>query len=446
MSQSFEALSGRVIFPCSMEYEQARQEWNRAIQKFPIIIVYCYSVEDVQNAVCWAVCNGVGIRIRSGGHHYEGYSIGNDVLVIDVSHMKQIKLDEADNSVSLQSGVQNRELYDYLGARDYPFPGGTCPTVGVSGYTLGGGWGYSSRYLGLGCDSLIALEMINYQGNLLKADNNHNSDLFWACRGAGGGNFGVVTSMTFKLPSKIAQVTLIELEYLDASSSVMASFLNIWQEWLTVLDERMTINASLYNSADDGMGIYGKGLFYGSAAEAAQILQPFEQIGIVLSLNEMSFLAAMQQIQDAYPDSEKFQSTGRFVNRKYSLKEIDTIVELIQERAEGSVYTAVSVYALGGKVSEVGKQCTAFYYRDVAYIIGIQSVWEQDRYAAANRFWLYYKFQYLKQLTVGSYVNFPYNCLEDYEEEYYGANMCRLRQIAGQYDPMNIFSFPQAIR
>lgn len=446
MSQSFEGLSGKVITPCSNEYEQARQEWNRAIQKFPIMIVYCYSVEDVRNAVCWGVCNGIKIRIRSGGHHYQGYSTGNDVLVIDVSHMKQLKLDEADNSVFVQSGVENREIYDYLGAREYPFPGGTCPTVGVSGYILGGGWGYSSRYLGLGCDSLIALEMIDYQGKVLKAEKNHNSDLFWACRGGGGGNFGIVTSMTFKLPAKIAQVTLIELEYLDASSSVMARFLNIWQEWLTVLDQRMTINASLYNSAVDGKGIYGKGLFYGSAAEAAQILQPFEQIGVALSLKEMSFLEAMQQIQDAYPDSEKFQSTGRFVNRKYSIMEINTIVELIGERAEGSVYTAVSVYALGGKVNEVGRQSTAFYYRDAAYIMGIQSVWEEDGYASANRCWLYKKFQSIKQLTSGSYVNFPYNCLADYEEEYYGGNMCRLRQIARKYDPMNIFSFPQAIR
>jgi len=446
MSQSFEGLSGKVITPCSNEYEQARQEWNRAIQKFPIVIVYCYSVEDVRNAVCWAVCNGIKIRIRSGGHHYQGYSTGNDVLVIDVSQMKQLKLDEADNSVFFQSGVENREIYDYLGAREYPFPGGTCPTVGVSGYTLGGGWGYSSRYLGLGCDSLIALEMIDYQGNLLKAENNHNPDLFWACRGAGGGNFGIVTSMTFKLPAKIAQVTLIELEYLDASSSVMARFLNIWQEWLTDLDQRMTMNASLYNSADDGKGIYGKGLFYGSAAEAAEILRPFELNGVVLSLKEMSFLEAMQQIQDAYPDSEKFQSTGRFVNRKYSMKELNIIAELIDERAKGSVYAAVSVYALGGKVNEVGRQCTAFYYRDAAYIMGIQSVWEEDRYASINRFWLYKKFQYLKEVTWGSYINFPYNCLANYEEEYYGENMCRLRQIARQYDPLNIFSFPQAIR
>ena len=446
MKLSFRGLTGKVVIPCDKDYEEARQEWNRAVQKFPAAIVYCNSVEDIQNAVCWARSNHVGIRIRSGGHHYQGYSVGNGVLVIDVGLRKQIELDQENGTVSMQSGVKNRDVYNYLGARGYPFPGGTCPTVGVAGYTLGGGWGYSSRYLGLGCDSLTALEMVDFQGKLLRSDRSRNSDLLWACKGAGGGNFGVVTSMTFHLPPKVAQVTLVELEYSDASPSTMACFLDLWQKWLVDLDPRMTINASLYNSAQDGTGIYGKGLFYGFATEAAQILKPFEQSGATLGLEEMTFLEAVQKIQDAYPDSEKFQSTGRFVNRNYSMKEIETIVHLIRKRAEGSVYTAVSVYALGGKIKEVGPRDTAFYYRNSSYILGIQSVWQEDRYASGNRCWLYERFQYLRQITAGSYVNFPYNCLANYEKEYYGGNVCRLQQIAGKYDPLNVFSFPQAIR
>lgn len=446
MKPVLEGLTGKVITPCDNEYEQARQEWNRAIQKFPVGIIYCYSVRDIRNAIRWARLNDIRIRIRSGGHHYQGYSTGNGVLVIDISAMRQMELDEVNGFVFVQGGVKNHEVYNYLGTRGYPFPGGTCPTVGVAGYTLGGGWGYSSRYFGLGCDNLAALEIMNDQGKILQVDDNHNSDLFWACKGGGGGNLGVVTSMTFQLPPKIAQVTLIELESLNASPETMACFLNSWQEWLIGLDPRITINASLYHSAEDGMGIYGRGLFYGNAEEAAQILRPFQRDGAALNLQEMTFLEAMQKIQDAYPDSEKFQSTGRFVNRKYSMEEIKTIVDLIRQRANGSVYAAVSVYALGGRVGEIGKKCTAFYYRDAAYIMGIQSVWEEDRYAFENECWLYEKFQCLKQLTTGSYINFPYNCLADYEEEYYGRNVCRLWQVNRQYDPTNVFSFPQAIR
>lgn len=440
-------LTGKVITPYSGGYEEARQEWNRAIKKFPIVIVYCYNAKDVSNAICWARFNRVGIRIRSGGHHYEGYSIGDNILVIDVSQMKLISLDEANNTLFIQSGVKNRQVYDYVGTRGYSFPGGTCPTVGVAGYTMGGGWGYSSRYMGLGCDSLVELEMVNYQGNVLKVNEQYNSDLFWACRGGGGGNFGVVTAMKFQLPPKTHSVTLVELEYLNASKVTMTRFLDTWQKWLIDLDNRMTINASLYNSAEYGMGIYGRGLFYGPSYEAAQILQPFEAIeGDILNLQEMTFLEAMQKIQEAYPDSEKFQSTGRFVDRQYDMAEIKNIVDLICLRAEGSVYAAVSVYALGGKVRTIEKNDTAFFYRDAAYIMGIQSVWENSKYAFDNRSWLYRRFQYLRCITNGSYINFPYSCLLNYERDYYGENACRLGQINRQYDPMNVFRFPQAIR
>lgn len=447
MNLCYKGLTGKVITPCNMNYDVARQEWNRAIQKFPVAIVYCFTETDISNAICWARYNHIGIRIRSGGHHYEGYSVGDGILVIDISALKRIDLDEMNNTVTIQCGVTNTQLYHLLGSKGYPFPGGTCPTVGVTGYTLGGGWGYSSRYFGLGCDSLIELEIIDYQGKAIKANEQYHGDLFWACRGAGGGNFGLVTSLTFRLPPKIDHVSLVTIEYINTPPTIMLSFLDTWQKWLVNLDSRITMNASLYNSALDGMGIFGRGLFYGSASEAKAILKPFENIeGAVIDVQEMTFLEAIEKIEESYPDSEKFQSTGRFVNRQYNLEELTHIVDLINQRPEGSVYTAISVYALGGKVRNVYKTDTAFYYRDASYIIGIQSVWEDNRYAGLNQSWLYERFQYLYGLTIGSYVNFPYKCLQDYEQAYYGANVWKLEQVNGRYDPLNVFQFPQAIQ
>ncbi|MGC6174852.1 FAD-dependent oxidoreductase [Lacrimispora sp. 38-1] len=441
-----EGLTGVIITPCQKEYEEARQEWNRAVQKFPVIIVFCSQTSDIQNAVRFARRHGLGIRIRSGGHHYQGYSTGNGVLVIDVSPMKDIHLSDSEKYVVMEGGVRNREVYNYLGEKGYPFPGGTCPTVGAAGYTLGGGWGYSSRFLGLGCDSLKALEMVNYEGKVLNADENCNPDLFWALRGAGGGNFGVVTSLTFKLPPPITAVTLVVLEYTKPGLEEMAGFLEVWQKWLVNLDPRITINASMYNSPEEGLGIFGRGLFYGSAQEAAVILKPFERDGAVLNYRELSFFQAMEIIQSTYPEYEKFQSAGRFVHRMYGAEERRKIVTLIKKRAEGSVYAAVSVYALGGKVREISPVSTAYFYRNASYIMGIQSVWEDDCYEESNRRWLYPRFQYLKGLTEGSYINFPYNRLPVYEKEYYGGNVCRLKQTESRYDPIHVFSFPQAVR
>lgn len=439
--------TAKVVTPWDREYGEARQEWNRAIQRFPLAIVYCRTAEEIGKAINWARSRHLGIRIRSGRHHYEGYSTGNLVLVIDVSSMKDIRINPHLHTLTVQSGVNNQQLYNVVGSKGYPFPGGTCPTVGVAGYTLGGGWGYSSRYLGLGCDSLLELELVNYQGEILRANDHCNPDLYWACRGGGGGNFGVVTALTYQLPPKVARVTLVQLEYPQTSQDTMIRFLDTWQNWLKDLDQRMTINASLYNSADESKGIYGRGLFYGSVAEARQILQPFARLcGAAIELQEMTFLEAMLKIQEGYPDSEKFQSTGRFVDKTYNLDEIKNIVDLISCRAQGSIYAAVTVYALGGKVQKLDQKATAFYHRDAAYIMGIQSVWENNIYVLDNRMWLQKKFRYLESITRGSYVNFPYNCLKDYEQEYYGENACRLREVNQKYDPLNVFDFPQSIR
>jgi FAD/FMN-containing dehydrogenase len=243
-----QGLTGEVVTMKDKIYDEAREEWNCTINKFPLVIVYCERKQDVVNAICWARKRCIGIRIRSGGHHYEGYSIGDLVLVIDVSRLNRLKLDKKRNILKMEAGAKNMEVYDLIGSNGDVFPGGTCPTVGVSGYALGGGWGLSCRLYGLGCDSLLELELVNYQGRLIKANRCCNSDLFWACRGAGGGNFGVVVSMTFQLPNPTnSPVTLFRFFYVGTTTAKQAQVMNTWQNWLLGLDKRMTLVGRFYN-------------------------------------------------------------------------------------------------------------------------------------------------------------------------------------------------------
>lgn len=202
MNNFLYGLTGDIVTPLDPIYSEARQGFNTAIQQFPLIIVYCATKTDVSNAVIWSRRHCVPIRIRSGGHNYEGYSNGDCTLVIDISQMNDMRIDEGLNELIVQGGVTNKLVYEFVASKGYPFPGGTCPTVGVSGYALGGGWGLSCRNFGLGCDSLKEIELINYEGITIKANRESHCDLFWACRGAGGGNFGVIVSMTFNLPPK----------------------------------------------------------------------------------------------------------------------------------------------------------------------------------------------------------------------------------------------------
>lgn len=445
MNQYFNGLTGKVITPRSPFYNEARQEWNRAIQRFPLAIVYCNDKNDVANAVIWSRQHCVSIRIRSGGHNYEGYSTGDDVLVIDVSNLNRLEINC--NHLIVDGGVNNKQLYDFVSSQGYPFPGGTCPTVGLSGYASGGGWGLSCRLMGLGCDSLLELELVDADGRIIKANYAENKELFWACRGAGGGNFGIIVSMKFRLPPKVDKVTYFRFYYPVTNRKKQARFIGVWQNWLRDLDWKMSLQANVYHSQEENFAINGRGLFYGTEEEALRLLQPIISLGgCQLELEYLSFYAAISLIGSIYPDSEKFQSTGRFVVEPLNPQEIYETAGLIREVPIGSVYSSLNLYALGGKVSEKSPCETAFFYRDASYIILIQSVWEEEQYASDNRRWLNRKFKYLKSITQGSYVNFPYSDLSDYLEAYYGGNLKRLRLVKRKYDPENVFHFPQSIR
>lgn len=446
MDEFLDGLTGEIVLPFDYSYEELRQGYNSAVQKFPFIIVYCFDVCDVSNAVKWANSHSLPIRIRSGGHNYEGYSNGNCTLVIDLSHMKNVKINESKGLIYVQGGATNKDVYEHVSSKGYPFPGGTCPTVGVSGYALGGGWGLSCRYLGLGCDSLKEIELVDYNGEVIVANNKCNSDLFWAIRGAGGGNFGVVVNMIFKLPKPVDSVTLIEIDYLNVTSEEQENFLILWQRWLKNADDRVTLISRIYNSEVDGLSMLVRGIFYGEPSEAEDILKDFIELNNAdCSLEEMTFLEAVTIIGSSYPEHEKFKSASAFVLKNFNKSEIKNLTNIIKERTNGSVYAGLSMYALGGKVSDKETDDTAFYYRNAKYIIWLETVWEENEYAKENREWVKDNFPYLQSITTGSYINFPYRQLTDHLKEYFGDNKNKLKIVKEKYDPLNIFSFPQAI-
>jgi hypothetical protein len=435
-----EGLTGKVIWPFDPEYDRARQEYNRDINAYPAVIVYCFNNQDVMNAICWSHKNRVRLRIRSGGHNYNGYSTGNGKLVIDTTLMNHIDIDPAAEVVKVQAGTRLGKLYDDLYQYGYAFPGGTCPTVAIAGLVLGGGIGLSSRYLGLTCDSLVGAEMVNAKGDLLTANRECNPDLFWALRGAGGGNYGVVTSFTFALKKQIDKITLIQLKW-DHNKPARLQFLSVWQEWLADLDPRMSAFGRVYQQ-----GVFFFAFFYGLPGDAAEILEPILDIsGLTLkSIEYVDFIEAVNTIAAIYPPSDKFVDTGRFVYRHLTQNELENIIKKL-DQAPSAQDSLIKVYSLGGAVSAVNAAHTAFYYRTAQYIMDISSSWEEDVAALINKAWVAKGFAYIKKLTCGSYINFPYRKLTDYLRAYYGEHVKLLRSIKDRYDPCNVFSFPQSI-
>ena len=266
-------------------------------------------------------------------------------------------------------------LYNALGTLSYPFPGGTCPSVCVSGYAMGGGWGLSSRKFGLGCDSLLEVQLINYKGELIVANSMVNCDLFWAIKGSGGGNYGVFVSLKFKLPQQVSSVTLFDIKYYNICLNEQKLFFKTWQSWIKTTSNDINARTSIFNSFENGKGISMFGISYKDLEETTQLLTPFLLINNVsLDIKEVSFLDAVNEI--------------------------------------GAIY---------------------------------QSEFKDNFYKAYSDEWFYRNFKYIYSLTNGSYVNFPYNRLINYNFNYYGKNLFRLKCVKKKYDPLNVFTFPQGI-
>lgn len=439
---------GNVIDKNHSEYEIERSSWNRRLDLKPNAIIFCKTQDDVVEVINLANEKKLDIRIRSGRHHYEGFSSGNDVFIIDVSKMKEINIDKYRETVTIGAGVQNKELYDALNSKGYPFAGGGCPTVGVVGYTLGGGWGYSARLLGLGCDTLVEARMVNSKGEIIIANKERNSDIFWAIRGAGAGNFGVITSMTYKLPEKIEKATLVLFKYKEASRDEKIKVIKTLQDEFKRIDKRFNSKTAIYNSKANGTGIYMTGIFYGTKQDAKKVLEPFYNLSSneEFILEEKTVWEVNNYIQDTHPDFEKYKSGGRFLYDDLTDEQIGMLIDKANARQEGSIYTAISFYGLGGNIDNYSNSDMAYAYRGAKFIIGIQAVWEEDEYADINCNFVIDGYEMIKDMTKGSYVAFPIKELEDYEMEYFGNNLSKIKAIKNIYDKGNIFKFPQGVK
>src|SRR5580692_7521339 len=192
------SLSGQVVLPQERTYGALRKVKNRAVNKRPAIIVRCANRNDVQLAVDFARHNDLLTAVRSGGHSFAGYGVCDDGLVVDLSMMKRVQIDPARETIRIEPGILAGELDCLTQSFKMAVPLGSCPTVGVAGYALGGGESSLTPKFGYGCDSLMDLEVVTADSKVLRANAGEHPDLFWAMRG-GGGNFGVATSLEFQL-------------------------------------------------------------------------------------------------------------------------------------------------------------------------------------------------------------------------------------------------------
>ncbi len=439
-------LTGYIIVPGDPEYPCARRVFNTLFSEYPQVIVYCHSACDVANALHWARACNVPFRIRCGGHSYEGFSVLNGGLVIDISCLTAISIDPCNQTVQLGAGHTLLALYTKLARLGVSIPGGTCPGVGISGLTLGGGFGMHTRLWGMTCDNLTALEMIDAEGRLIYADENTNADLFWASRGGGGGNFGIVTSFTFRL-HPVSYVSIFEITW-DWQN--IGEVINTWQHWAPFTDNRLTSTLKILTREKGTLTAAGE--FLGPEAELRQLLQPLLTTGKPVSteITTVPFIIAAYRWAGFPGDPDRwprapvpFKNTGSFAYDSLPASAIDVIVNNLSTSPTQENW--LTLQALGGAAARLSPSATAYPHRQAQFALLYDSFPQHYYQVQENIDWVEGFRTAMLAYTRGAYVNFPDCAIQDWPCAYYGENLMRLMQVKERYDPHNVFQFPQSI-
>ena len=434
-------LTGRIVFPTDPQYNEARQEFNTFFNRFPLVIVFAREAGDVMNAIRWARYRNVPIRMRSGRHNYEGLSVVDAGIVIDVSEMKRAEVDRKRGAVTVQTGLRDFELTEILAPQGLVVPPGLCPTTGIAGYTLGGGQSSLSRPWGLAIDNLLDVEMVDANGRMLRANAGHNADLFWALRGGGGGNFGVCTAFRFRTH----QIDTVAYAALNWNLEDLKPVLQTWQQYTVPgSDDRLTPLLTIASGQQSLLLM--QGVFLGSANELRRLLQPLLGSGSPqqVTIEEIPWLEAAARIGATQPDSpEPFKSVGPFVDHLLPDEAIEIIRRFISEPPTSSV--SVFFHGLGGAVAKVPNRATAYFYRKALSNMSFFATWNMPAGAGPGIRWVEDFRKAMLPFTRGVYVNTPDLSIKNWPDAYYGGNFEQLTRVKAKYDPENVFRYPQSI-
>jgi FAD/FMN-containing dehydrogenase len=448
-------LSGHLLRPDDAKYpaaaiiNAARYQGTR-----PEGIAVCASPEDAAVCVDWARENSVPFAVRSGGHSYAGFST-SDGLVIDVKGMRAVSVDPATGTATVTGGANNADVGDAMAPYGVYFPGGRCPMVGVSGLTLGGGWGFSCRHLGMTCDNLVATELVTADGEIVTASETENADLFWAVRGAGGGNFGVHTSFTYRVVAA-GEVTVFSLSWSGGDTASLVDAISRMQvNGPRELGLRVAVRSQsrmpLTNPAPLDIDLIG--LYWGPKEDVEAMLEPVErmQAADTRTMAAMGSPAARAFLAATTPIGTYGIKTG-FVAGPLAAEGIVTMLAWIgtmpgfPPRAQEST---AGLYCWGGKVNDLAPDANAFVHRGPDLLFKCEALWEPEDdpdLIAANLEWLEgYHAAMQPYLSGGAYQNFTDRAQTDWQRAYYGDNFERLVEIKGRWDPGNHFRFGQSI-
>jgi FAD/FMN-containing dehydrogenase len=453
-------LQGTLITPGGSGYDSARVAYNeRYDAAHPIAIARPVSVGDIQKLVRWAHTHGVRPIVRSGGHSYAGYSTGSG-LVVDLRQLDGVSFDRRTGLVTVGAGTRLIDIEVALAQHGRAIPAGSCATVGIGGLAQGGGVGLASRAFGTTSDNVVSLGIVTADGRYRICEKGSNDDLLWACRGGGGGNFGVVTHFTLRTHA----VSSASYFFADWSWAAAADVVELWQSFMPHAPERLFSICTL--SAGGGTpSVQVFGQYLGSEEALQSALSPLRAVpGLRLTTGSSSYLDAQLRwagclgktpaqchLAGEAPGGTlaraEFAGKSDYLARPLSAAGRATIIRWIEQAAaHGPTAASLLLDSYGGALNRPAPDATAFVHRDAIGSAQYLVYWGSGGEQAALS-WLRGFYGAMRPYVSGfAYQNYIDPDLATWAHAYYGANYPRLQAVKRDVDPNGLFRFRQSIR
>jgi hypothetical protein len=415
-----------VLGPDSPGYDAARRPTNTRFRDvYPRLVVRCHSVSDVVRAIGYAREAGMHVVPRGGGHCFAGRS-STDGMVLDLAGLDGITVAD-DGRATIGAGARLGPVYAALHEHGRSIPAGCGATVGIAGLTLGGGIGLLGRRYGLTCDRLVGARVVLADGRVVDADDDREPDLFWALRGAGGGQFGVVTSLIFDtVPEPV--MTRFEVRW---SGAAIEELIAAWQGFAPSAGDEVTANLTVV--AEPGQPV--RALLFGASLDDS-LLGPLHDFGDVDMRRDLPFSElkrTFEDLDDPVPDP---RIRSEFFTRPMSQELISALCATLRD---GRGARRLSFTAMGGAYNRVSPCATAFAHRGALFLL--------EHVAEASSAWVDRSWTIAHTGGSGGvYPNFPDPGLDDWAAFYHGANYARLAAVKRAYDAGEFFRFPQSVR
>jgi FAD/FMN-containing dehydrogenase len=446
-----EAFDGALLTAESAEYDELRAIWNAMIDRRPGLIAQCAGAEDVARAVEFGRQNGLLTSVRGAGHNIAGNAVADGALMIDLSGMKKVEVDAAKRTARVEPGATLGDIDQATQAHGLALPVGINSTTGIAGLTLGGGFGWLSRKHGLTIDNLMSAELVTAAGDRVTVSESENPDLFWGIRG-GGGNFGVVTSFQFELHPVGPEVLagLIVHPFKDA-----ADVLRNYREFAASAPEEVSAWIVLRKAPPlpflpeevHGTEVVVIAVLYnGEVAEGEEALKGLREIGkpiadVIGPSKFVDFQAAFDPLLT--PGARNYWKSHDFA--ELSDGAIDLVIDYTGKLP--TPQCEIFLAHLGGAVSRVPADATAYTHRDAEFVLNVHTRWDEPGEDKKCVAWAREVFDKSARFATGGvYVNFMPQDEAERVGEAYGSNYERLVQLKNKYDPGNFFRLNQNIQ